>query len=121
MHSPLNCLPGTGWEVASVATRPVTTLAGTWGVRELTVERGAARYALTYWFQSRNRIVPDELSARFHLLGDALWRRPTDTGLVRVMMPITGSGIEERAAVADFARRLIPEIARRLEQGRGQV
>lgn len=114
MHSPLNCLPGTGWDVTSVATRPVTTLSGTWGVRELIAERGTSRYALTYWFQSRDRILADELSTRFHLLSESLWRRPTDTGLVRVMMPIAGAGIEERDAIADFSTRLIPELAARL-------
>ena len=114
MHSPLNCLPGSGWEVASVTTRPVMTAAGAWGVRELTVERGTAKYALTYWFQSHDRIIADELSARFHLLRDSLRRRPTDTSLVRVMMPVTGSGAEERDTIADFASRLIPEIAARL-------
>jgi EpsI family protein len=114
MHSPLNCLPGTGWEVTSVTTRMVATAAGTWGIRELTVERGPSQYALTYWFQSRNRIVADEFSTRVHLLRDSLWRRPTDTGLVRVMMPISGSSIEERATLADFATNLIPEIAARL-------
>jgi EpsI family protein len=114
MHSPLNCLPGTGWDVTSVTTRPLTTAAGMWGVRELTVERGATRYALTYWFQSRSGIVADELTARWHLLRASLWRRPTDTGLVRVMMPVNGAGIEERETIAAFAARLIPEISARL-------
>jgi EpsI family protein len=114
MHSPLNCLPGTGWEVTSVTTRPIATEAGTWGIRELTVERGATRYALSYWFQGRDGIVADELSARLRLLTDSLRRRPTDTALVRVMMPISGSGIEERDRIAAFASRLIPELAARL-------
>ena len=55
----------------------------------------------------------DEFSARFHLLGDAIKRRPTDASLVRVMMPASGSGREEQATLAEFAGRLIPEIARR--------
>ena len=114
MHSPLNCLPGNGWEVASVSTRPLTTAVGTWGVRELIVQRGTAKYALTYWFQTRNRIVADEFSARFHVLGDALRRRPTDAGLVRVMMPAAGTGVAERTTLAAFATQLIPEVAARL-------
>ncbi len=114
MHSPLNCLPGTGWNVVSVATRPLPTSAGTWGVRELTVERGATRYALTYWFQSRSGIAADELSARWHLLRESLWRRPTDTGLVRVMMRVNGADVEERTTISSFAARLIPEISARL-------
>jgi EpsI family protein len=120
MHSPLNCLPGTGWEVASVATRQLGPAAGgsagpAWQVRELTVVRANARYALTYWYQSRHRIIADEFAARFNLLGDALKRRPTDAGLVRVMMPVAGgSGEAERGVLARFAQLLIPQIDSRI-------
>jgi EpsI family protein len=113
MHSPLNCLPGNGWEVTSVNTRQLATSVGVVAVRELTVQRGQTKYALTYWVQSRDRIIADEFSARFHLLGDAIRRRPTDASLVRVMMPAAGSGREEQATLAEFAGRLIPEIAGR--------
>ena len=56
MHSPLNCLPGNGWEIASAAMRTLNTAIGTWDVRELTVKRGNSTYALTYWIQSRDRV-----------------------------------------------------------------
>ncbi len=115
MHSPLNCLPGNGWEIASAAMRPLSTATGTWDVRELTVRRGNSTYALTYWIQSRDRVVANEVSARVHLLGDALRRRPTDASLVRVMMPAAGAGVAERATLAEFATRLIPEIHARLQ------
>jgi EpsI family protein len=118
MHSPLNCLPGTGWEVASVATRQLPAsgaAARTFDIREMTVVRANTRFALTYWYQSRHRIISDEFSARFHLLGDALQRRPTDAGLVRVMMPIaSGTGAAERDAIARFAQVLVPQIDARL-------
>lgn len=113
MHSPLNCLPGTGWTMQDPRDRMVTTAAGTWDVREIAVSRGASRFAMTYWFQSRERIVGDEFAARFHLLGDALRRRPTDAGLVRVMMPSRGALDAEHATLAAFAVDLIPEIAKR--------
>jgi EpsI family protein len=114
MHSPLNCLPGNGWEVTRVAERPISTSIGPVVVRELTAERGRTQYALTYWFQSRHRIVPDELSARLHLLGDAIRRRPADAGLVRLMMPSSGTGQRQRDVLAAFAARVIPEIDVRL-------
>ena len=115
MHSPLNCLPGNGWAVADVKTRPLATAAGTWDIRELIVERGASRYALSYWFQSRDRIIADEFAARFYLLADAVRRRPTDAGLVRVMMPVAGAGTSEQATLAAFASNLIPELAARFQ------
>ena len=110
MHSPLNCLPGNGWKVTHASERLVSTAIGPATIQELVVELGQTKYALSYWFQSRYRIVPGELSARLHLLGDAIRRRPADAGLVRVMTPFTGSGEPERDALAAFAARLIPEI-----------
>jgi hypothetical protein len=58
--------------------------------------------------------VSGELSTRFHLLADALQRRPTGAGLVRVMAPITPNGSAEDA-VLGFASRLVPELARVLK------
>jgi EpsI family protein len=110
MHSPLNCLPGSGWEITHVADRALPTTIGPIVVRELTARLDRTQYALTYWYQSRHRIVASEYAARLHLFGDAIRRRPADAGLVRVMMPATGSGEQQRDTLAAFAARLIPEI-----------
>jgi EpsI family protein len=114
MHSPLNCLPGTGWSVSDVHLTEVTSLAGTWPVRQMIVSRNDARFAMTYWYQSRQRIIGDELKARLHLLGDAVRRRPTDAGVVRLLMPVDGDPSAHHATMARFAAVLMPEIARRL-------
>jgi EpsI family protein len=114
MHSPLNCLPGNGWEVAEAGSTPVSAATGQWTIRNMTVQRGPARFAMTYWFQSRNRIVSGELSSRFYLLADALRRRPTDAGVVRLLMPASGNAAAEHATLAAFATQLIPELGARL-------
>jgi EpsI family protein len=115
MHSPLNCLPGNGWQVTDVRDAEVTAAGRAWSVRDSVVERRGSRFALTYWFQSRQRIVGNEWATRAYLLSDALQRRPTDAGIVRLMMPVTGDGITERATLSSFAARLIPEIGARLQ------
>jgi EpsI family protein len=117
MHSPLNCLPGNGWQVDDVRSAQVTAAGRTWPVRDTVVERRGTRFALTYWFQSRNRVLGDEWSTRFYLLADAVRRNPTDAGIVRLMMPASGDASAERATLASFAARLIPEIAARLAPG----
>ena len=114
MHSPLNCLPGTGWSVSDVHIVPVTSLAGTWPVRQMIVSRSDTRFAMTYWYQNRQRIIGEELKARLHLLGDAVRRRPTDGGVVRLLMPVEGDPSAHHATMAQFASELMPEIARRL-------
>jgi EpsI family protein len=110
MHSPLNCLPGNGWQITDLKT---VALAGLDNVRvqALTVQRGQHRFAMAYWFQSRDRVITGEASTRFHLLADAIQRRPTDTGIVRVMAPITDAASAHGVVLA-FASRLVPELTR---------
>jgi EpsI family protein len=115
MHSPLNCLPGTGWEMVDVGETDVATAVGRWQVRDTIVERHGARYAMAYWFQSNHRVVADEFAARLRLLGDALQRKRTDAGLVRLIMPVQGDAGAERAVLTSFATLLIPEINARFQ------
>ena len=115
MHSPLNCLPGNGWQVTDVRDASVATTSGVWPLRDTLVDRRGARFALTYWFQSRERVVGNELSTRLYLLGDALRRKPTDASIVRLIMPAAGDASAERATLTAFATRLIPAISARLQ------
>jgi EpsI family protein len=110
MHSPLNCLPGNGWQITEMDTVPLAGLDNV-RVQALTVQRGQYRFAMAYWFQSRDRVVIGEASTRFHLLADALQRRPTDTGIVRVMAPVSDA-TSAHAVVLAFASRLVPELTR---------
>lgn len=113
MHSPLNCLPGNGWRIVSMRDMDVDTAGQTWPLRELVVERGTWRYALAYWYQSRNRIVSDELKSRFYLLADALQQRLTDSGLVRLIYPADAAQ-KHPDAIQSFAELFIPELALRM-------
>lgn len=113
MHSPLNCLPGNGWAVDTVHLLPIAAAGATWEVQSLVVNRGRARFAMAYWFQTRQRVLGGELSTRLSLLGDALRRRPTDAGIVRLMMPMS-DGASDEPTLAAFASQLIPQIQQSL-------
>ena len=99
MHSPLNCLPGSGWQVIASRARPLDLTEQTVGVRELVVARGADRIAMTYWFQNRGVVVGNEYRQRWQLLRNGLQGRPTDAALVRVMALDTREG---HAALSRF-------------------
>ena len=111
MHSPLNCLPGNGWTVSSSRDLTLPTPQGPRVVRELTVRRNKALFAMAYWYQSRERVLTGELATRFQLLTDSLRQRPADVGLVRVMTPLKNEGASERKAVSSFATTLIPQLS----------
>ena len=108
MHSPLNCLPGNGWQVIESRTTPVRAGEQTWDVRRLIIDRKGYRIAMAYWFQNRGGVVGNEFQQRIRLLRDGLRGRTTDAALVRVMALDTDSG---RRALDDFTPTAINAIA----------
>jgi EpsI family protein len=108
MHSPLNCLPGNGWQVIESRTTPVRAGERTWHVRRLIVDRKGYRIAMAYWFQSRGGVVGTEFRQRVRLLTDGLQGKATDAALVRVMALDTESG---RRALDAFTPTAIHAVA----------
>jgi EpsI family protein len=103
MHSPLNCLPGNGWEIMESRTMPLATPTGSVDVRRLIVSLKGYRVAMTYWFQNRGVVVGNEYRQRFQLLANGLQGRQTDAALVRVMANDTAAG---HHTMEQFTRRL---------------
>jgi exosortase D (VPLPA-CTERM-specific) len=95
IHSPLNCLPGAGWEPvsraqASVAVRetaggPLRTI----NVNRLLIQKGTDRELVYYWYQSHGRVVANEYWGRMLLAIDAVRLNRTDGALVRIVAPAT--------------------------------
>ena len=112
IHSPLHCLPGTGWEPLDVSVR---TIAGSDGashdVRRMIIRKQREQAVVLYWYSIHGRIVGDELRSKFWLLHDSLRFGRSDAALVRVAVPVTGS-IEsaERDGLA-FGRALLPSLS----------
>lgn len=107
MHSPLNCLPGNGWQVIESKMVPVAVHGVPVDIRRLVVARGGDRVAMTYWFQNRGAIVGNEYRQRLQLLTNGLRGRPTDAALVRVMALDTPEG---RDSLARFTRELLATL-----------
>ena len=110
IHSPLNCLPGSGWEPVSrsilgvpVARRPGGPMEPV-HVNRFVVEKGLERDLVLYWYQSHGRVVASEYSSKFFLVRDAVLLNRSDGALVRVIAPIASTGgAEDRPD--DFAER----------------
>ena len=110
MHSPLNCLPGNGWQVVASSAVPTTIGGNRVDVRRLIVARGTDRVAMTYWFQNRGAVVGNEYRQRLQLLVNGLYARPTDAALVRVMALDTPEG---HRSLTRFTNEMAPIIEAR--------
>ena len=112
-HSPLNCLPGSGWQIEDMSYVPVPGHDGL-RVKRLIIEKDQKRDLVLYWYQDRGRIVTNEYAAKAYLLWDGFkWNR-TDGALVRITAPILTTPEEATERALRFAIDLWPVLEERL-------
>ena len=114
IHSPQNCLPGSGWVPVSHARTTVQGPDGQFPVNRYVVEKRGERQLVLYWFDGRGRRVASEYVNKAYLLHDALRRGRTDGALVRIITPIADSEASSAAAAQAFVRAIAPQLTRRL-------
>ncbi len=89
VHSPRNCLPGSGWEPVEHSRMWISSPYGPGAVNRYLVEHESGASALVYyWYQGRGRLEASEYMVKWELLRDAVVRRRTDEALVRVVFPL---------------------------------
>jgi EpsI family protein len=112
IHSPQNCLPGSGWVPISRARVTLQTPDGDFAVNRYIVEKRGDRQVVLYWFEGRGRRVASEYLNKAYLLRDALRLGRTEGALVRIIAPVPdGDGAADASARA-FARALVPQLRR---------
>jgi len=89
IHSPQNCLPGSGWapvdfariQLPQGADRQTT-------VNRYVISKGLEQQLVLYWYQSNGRVVASEYWAKIFLVTDSIRRNRSDGALVRIVTPI---------------------------------
>lgn len=111
-HSPLNCLPGSGWEMGEGAPITITPAdgSGSFEANRYIVENGDDRQLLVYWYQGRGRKVASEYWGKIYTVIDSIQRRRSDGAMVRVMMPVGRSEEETLKLAADLAGQAAPAL-----------
>jgi EpsI family protein len=111
IHSPKNCLPGSGWEPVHASRVEIGSEGGVPVlVNGYLVAQGLRRNMVLYWYQSRGQIVASEYMAKFLLIADGLENRPTDGAMVRIWTTAADGEVSAQARAAEFARRVYPQI-----------
>ena len=114
IHSPLNCLPGAGWEPLSKGILDIEVAGGRKiSVNRYVVQKGLDRELVLYWYQSHGRVVASEYLGKIFLVADAIRTHRTDAALVRVTLHIAdatgGEDHAEREGVR-FVKSLFPAL-----------
>ena len=121
IHSPLNCLPGAGWQPVSQerSTIQVTDLDGRSRgitVNQFIIQKGLDRQVALYWYQSHGRVIASEYTSKAFMVYDAMRTNRTDAAMVRVITPIDGNAAGGQAAAIrrshEFVQQLFPTLGR---------
>ena len=110
IHSPKNCLPGSGWEALESEVATVVTPNGPVRVNRYLLQNGDARALVLYWYQGRGRVQASEYLVKWDLLRDAALRQRSDEALVRIVVPRSGSEEDSFRLAQSVAERLIPVL-----------
>jgi EpsI family protein len=108
IHSPKNCLPGSGWEPVEQGTVSLPTPLGPVVVNRYRVVNAGNTAIVYYWYQGRGRIAANEFRVKFDLLRDAALRGRTEEALVRIVVPVSKGDI---AAADTLARQAAGPLA----------
>jgi EpsI family protein len=124
IHSPMNCLPGSGWQ--PLRTEPLrVTSPGTpelarqaIDLKSVVVQKDGDRQLVVYWYQSQGRTISNEYAAKAMLLFDAIRTGRTDAAIVRIAIPIKDGAADgekkARDATLNLIRVLMPQLGRHL-------
>lgn len=127
VHSPLNCLPASGWssgerEVVPLADmgigdRQLNRAPGAGALNRVVVRKGSAQLLVVYGYASHGRVVASEYWGKAYLVLDAIRMHRTDTALIRMTTAIGADEGDERGAemrMRRFVQKFWPVLARSL-------
>ena len=113
-HSPLNCLPGSGWTLSEPGKAMVTLPDGSGFIaNKYVIQNGEYRSMMIYWYQGRGRNVASEYWGKVYTVFDSVRLRRSDGAMVRVTVPVGNSeAAAEKTAIqfASTASSVLPEF-----------
>lgn len=113
-HSPLNCLPGSGWTLSEPGNATIALPDGSSFVaNKYVIKNGDYQSLMIYWYQGRGRNVASEYWGKIYTVFDSVRLRRSDGAMVRVTVPIRNSEEDaEKAAIelASSASNALPEF-----------
>ena len=112
-HSPLNCLPGSGWELNEPDTVEIKPANGApaFEANSYVVQHGSDRQLMIYWYQGRGRAVANEYRDKVYTVLDSIRLRRSDGAMVRLLVPVRGSEREALESARQFASQVSPNLA----------
>lgn len=116
IHSPRNCLPGSGWNIQNIRREMVAINGKNLNISKMTISRSGQRLIVYYWYITRSGVTNSELGLKGDLVKNSLLGRPTDGALVR-LTAFLPEGFNDNPDLRDFLKLFIGDIYSSLPLG----
>jgi EpsI family protein len=114
IHSPQNCLPGSGWSFVSSGTTEIPGRdGGSHRVGDYLISDGMHQAEVLYWYKTEKLWIANDWDAKYYMLLDSMRYGRTDAALVRITTMIRPGEDRDQArqraiAFADAVSPLLP-------------
>lgn len=117
IHSPKNCIPGSGWDPIHSGLTTIKVADGRQiVVNDYTIQKDQDKQLVFYWYQARGRVIASEYSGKFWMVADAIGRHRTDGALVRLITPMNDGEASARSRLIRFTQYIFPDLDNILPQ-----
>jgi EpsI family protein len=110
IHSPQNCLPGSGWRPIETGVAELRAGNRMVPVNQFVIQKGLDRQVVLYWYQGRGRVTANEYANKAFLMLDAARLHRTNGGLVRLISPVASTTEAAKSQLASFAAVLFGHL-----------
>lgn len=117
-HSPLNCLPGSGWVMSEPGKITITPKGRpSFIVNKYLIQNSDHKELLIYWYQGRGRAVASEYWGKVYTVLDSVRLRRSDGAMVRITTSVESeepaalqAAINRAAELAATSSTILPEF-----------
>lgn len=113
MHSPQNCLPGSGWSpIQKNLVKLKAPDGSSFPANEYHVARGPEHQLVLYWYLAQGRAIASEYDSKIALVLDSMRNNRSDGALIRFSSPMFDGETQEQAKqrLLPFVNAALPEI-----------
>jgi EpsI family protein len=113
-HSPLNCLPGSGWVMSEPARITISPEGQPpFEANRYMIQNGSNKQLLVYWYQGRGRSIASEYWGKIYTVIDSVRLRRSDGAMIRVVVPVgvsESTALEAAKSLSESAAKVLPEF-----------
>src|SRR5579859_2255736 len=119
MHSPRNCLPGSGWEPISKSYVGLANAPNGSEIKinRLIIQKDGRKALILYWYEAHGQVIANEYVGKAELVWQAMRYGRRDGAIVRITVPIVNENIDaaDKSAMS-LARATYSEVPSYLPQ-----